>query len=116
MDSLVEQGAVQLGGPLGDDDDAGDALVVISADDEAGVHTILAADPWHGTVLAIKSIQLWRSWRAWYPCARAPRSDAAAHRARHCSSGRMSVSRTLNWRAGSSRPLGVSSRIPPGGS
>jgi uncharacterized protein YciI len=62
MDSLVEQGTVLLGGPLGDDVNAGDALVVISADDEAGVRAILAPDPWLGTVLAIKSIQRWSLW------------------------------------------------------
>jgi hypothetical protein len=62
MDSLVERGTVLSGGPLGDDVDTGDALLVISADDEAGVRAILAADPWLGTVLAIKSIQQRSLW------------------------------------------------------
>ncbi len=62
MDALVERGTVLLGGPLGDDVDAGDALLVISADDSAGVLTLLANDPWFGTVLVIKSVERWSLW------------------------------------------------------
>lgn len=62
MDALVEQGTVLLGGPLGDDVDAGDALLVVSADDEAKVRDTLARDPWRDTILTITSVQRWTLW------------------------------------------------------
>lgn len=62
MDALAERGTVLLGGPVGDDVDVGDALLVVSADDEAAVRAVLAADPWGGTVLTIKSMQRWSLW------------------------------------------------------
>jgi uncharacterized protein len=62
MDALTECGAVLIGGPLGDDVDTGDALLVISADNEAAVRAALADDPWHGTVLTIKSVERWWLW------------------------------------------------------
>jgi uncharacterized protein YciI len=62
MDALTERGVVLLGGPLGDDVDTGDALLLISADDEAAVRAALADDPWHGTVLTIKSLERWLLW------------------------------------------------------
>ncbi len=62
MDALVSKGTVLLGGPVGDDVDNGDALLVISADDEAAVHAALAGDPWLDTVLAITRVQLWTLW------------------------------------------------------
>jgi hypothetical protein len=51
-----------LGGPLGDDVDSGDALLVVSADDEAAVRATLRPDPWHDTVLTIKSVERWTPW------------------------------------------------------
>ncbi|MHB1987301.1 MAG: YciI family protein [Acidimicrobiales bacterium] len=62
MDALVDQGTILLGGPVGDDVDAGDALLVVAADDEAAVHAALAGDPWLGTVLTITSVELWSLW------------------------------------------------------
>jgi hypothetical protein len=62
MDELTEQGTILLGGPLGDDVDKGDALLVICAEDEAGVRGLLSADPWLGNVLKITSIQKWTLW------------------------------------------------------
>ena len=62
MEALVDKGTILLGGPVGDDVDAGDALLVVAADDEAAVHAALAGDPWLGTVLAITSVQRWSLW------------------------------------------------------
>lgn len=62
MDALTERGVVLLGGPVGDDVDSEDALLVVSAEDEDSVRAALAPDPWHGTVLAIKSVERWSLW------------------------------------------------------
>ena len=62
MDALVDQGTILLGGPVGDDVDDGDVLLVVAADDKAAVHATLAADPWLGTVLTITRVQLWSLW------------------------------------------------------
>jgi hypothetical protein len=71
MDALTERGAVLLGGPLGDDIDAGDALLVMTADNADAVRAALAIDPWHDTVLRVKSVQRWSLWL------RSPRLQAA---------------------------------------
>jgi uncharacterized protein YciI len=62
MDALAERGTVLLGGPLGDDVNTGDVLLVASADDEATVRAALAADPRNGAVLTIKSVERWSLW------------------------------------------------------
>jgi len=62
MDTLVDRGTILLGGPVGDDVDAGEALLVVVADDEDAVHAALADDPWLGTVLNITSVELWSLW------------------------------------------------------
>jgi uncharacterized protein len=62
MDNLTERGVVLLGGPLGEDVDTGDALLLVSADDEAAVRATLLPDPWHQTVLSIKTVQRWSLW------------------------------------------------------
>jgi uncharacterized protein YciI len=62
MDALTERGTVLLGGPLGGDVDSGDALLVVSGDDEDAVRATLTPDPWHGTVLQIKSVERWTLW------------------------------------------------------
>jgi hypothetical protein len=62
MDELTEQGTILLGGPVGNDVDRGDALLVICAEDDAGVRDLLSADPWLGNVLKITSIQKWTLW------------------------------------------------------
>jgi len=58
MDELLERGAIVLGGPVG----AGDghsALLVMEADDEAEVRSLLAPDPWGEDMLATESIEPW---------------------------------------------------------
>lgn len=62
MDALAERGTVLRGGPLGDDVNSGDALLVVSANDEDAVRATLSPDPWHGTVLTIKSVERWTLW------------------------------------------------------
>lgn len=62
MDALADAGIVLLGGPAGDDVDSGDALLVVSADDEPAVRAALAPDPWHDTILTIKSVERWILW------------------------------------------------------
>ncbi|MGH8963242.1 MAG: hypothetical protein ACRDWT_18965 [Jatrophihabitantaceae bacterium] len=62
MDALTEAGTVLLGGPVGDDVDSGDALLVVSADDRQAARAALAPDPWHDTVLTIKSVERWTLW------------------------------------------------------
>ena len=62
MDALVADGTILLGGPVGEDLDTGDVLLVLCAADEGAVHDALADDPWLGTVLAIKSVQPWSLW------------------------------------------------------
>lgn len=62
MDRLTEAGTILLGGPLGDDVDAGDALLVVRAADEGQARDALTPDPWLGTVLSIASIQRWSLW------------------------------------------------------
>ncbi|MDQ6772376.1 MAG: hypothetical protein M3024_05215 [Candidatus Dormibacteraeota bacterium] len=62
MDALVDDGTILLGGPVGDDVDTGEALLLVAAEDEAAAHAALAGDPWLGTVLTITSIQRWSLW------------------------------------------------------
>lgn len=62
MNALVDEGTILLGGPVGDDVDTGEVLLVLAGDDEAGVRGALAGDPWLGTVLAITSVQRWSLW------------------------------------------------------
>ena len=62
MDSLVEDGFVLLGGPLGDVD--GDrVMLVVDAADETEIEERLADDPWAPSgVLRIVSIEPWTIW------------------------------------------------------
>ncbi|MEA5456841.1 hypothetical protein SPF06_19135 [Sinomonas sp. JGH33] len=62
MDELVRRGVVLLGGPLGDDVDAGPALVVVAAPDAAAAVNALVDDPWHDSVLVTKSVDRWTLW------------------------------------------------------
>ncbi len=61
MDALVSDGVVVLGGPVGGGD-GDDVLLVVDLPSEAAVRERLAADPWLGSVLTIKSIQPWSLW------------------------------------------------------
>ena len=61
MDRLAEEGFVVLGGPLGEE--AGDgALLVVAVGSEEEVRARLAADPWEGTILTLRSIRPWSIW------------------------------------------------------
>ena len=62
MDALTERGVVLLGGPLGEDVNTGDALLVVVAEDENAVRALLAADPWDGRVLSTTSVERWTVW------------------------------------------------------
>ncbi len=62
MDALVDRGRILIGGPLGYDVDAGDALLLVEAEDEPAAHSALAQDPWRGTVPTITSVQRWWLW------------------------------------------------------
>ncbi len=62
MDQLTEAGTILLGGPLGDDVDAGDVALVVRADDESEARERLAVDPWVGTVLTVADVQRWSLW------------------------------------------------------
>ncbi len=60
MDSLVDEGVVVLGGPLGDQ---GRVMLVVRATDAAEIDGRFAADPWRDTgVLHIGSIEPWTIW------------------------------------------------------
>ena len=58
MDDLVDRGLIVLGGPVGEGD--GDwTLVVVDAESEAEVRSLLAADPWGEDMLATESVERW---------------------------------------------------------
>jgi uncharacterized protein YciI len=60
MDTLVDEGFVVLGGPIGDGDRV---LLVVEAADREEVEARLAPDPWHVTgILQIASIERWTIW------------------------------------------------------
>jgi uncharacterized protein YciI len=61
MDRLASHGVVVLGGPVGDVD-TGEAMLVVNAFDAAAVRALLAGDPWHGSVLALQSVEPWTVW------------------------------------------------------
>jgi uncharacterized protein YciI len=58
MDKLVEEGAIVLGGPVGEGD--GDhTVIVFDAGSEAGVRALLTQDPWGEDMLRTASIEPW---------------------------------------------------------
>jgi uncharacterized protein YciI len=61
IDSLVEQGAIVVGGPLGDPS-FGPAVLVFEAESEDEVGKHLADDPWTDTILTVESVQPWSIW------------------------------------------------------
>jgi uncharacterized protein YciI len=61
MDALVEEGAIVLGGPIGEGD-GDDVLLVFDMDSEAEIRARLGQDPWAGTVLTIKTVEPWSVW------------------------------------------------------
>src|ERR1700728_4546180 len=63
FDGLVERGVVVLGGPISSDDDDDVALLVVDAEDEEGLRSILGEDPWATTeVLRLKEVRSWTLW------------------------------------------------------
>ena len=56
MDDLVETGFVILGGPL-----AGgrSVLLIVSAEDEAAIHSRFAEDPWHANGMLTSRVERW---------------------------------------------------------
>jgi uncharacterized protein YciI len=60
LDRLTAHGVIVLGGPVGEQDT--DAVLVVEAFDESAALALLAADPWLGTVLALKSVEPWTIW------------------------------------------------------
>jgi uncharacterized protein YciI len=61
IDSLVAEGVLVLGGPVGDTD-FGPALLVFAAESESEVHGYLSGDPWLNTILRVDSVQRWSIW------------------------------------------------------
>lgn len=60
MDSLVDDGFILLGGPIGD---RRQTLHVIEAADEQEIRRRVAEDPWaHAGLLEVGSIQPWALW------------------------------------------------------
>lgn len=61
MDALVEEGAVILGGPVGEGDGE-DVLLVADVESEAVIRARLGDDPWVDDLLTIKSVEPWSVW------------------------------------------------------
>jgi hypothetical protein len=61
MDSLVDEGFVVLGGPVGDVE-TGKAVNLVEAESEEAVRRRLADDPWPEDLLAIESVEPWTLW------------------------------------------------------
>jgi uncharacterized protein YciI len=61
MDSLVEEGLVVLGGPVGEGDGE-DVLLVLDAESEAAIRARLADDPWPADMLTIARVEPWSVW------------------------------------------------------
>lgn len=61
MDTLVEEGLVVFGGPVGEGDGE-EALLVVDADSEAAVRARLADDPWGEDMLVTGSVRPWSVW------------------------------------------------------
>jgi len=55
MDALVDDGFIQLGGPLSD----GRVVHVVHARSEEEVRGRLAADPWSGSHLLVEAVEPW---------------------------------------------------------
>lgn len=61
MDTLVAEGFVVLGGPVGEGDGE-QVLLVVDARDEQEVRARLGADPWAGELLTIVAVRPWSVW------------------------------------------------------
>ena len=61
IDSLVDEGAIVVGGPLGDPD-FGPAVLVFAVESEGDVRKRLADDPWTDTILSVERVQPWSIW------------------------------------------------------
>lgn len=56
------RGTVALAGPVGDDVNNGDALVLIAATDTNAALAILEDDPWHDVILSTRAVEQWTFW------------------------------------------------------
>jgi uncharacterized protein YciI len=56
MDSLVAEGFIVLGGPLGDEKRV---VHAVEAESEDAVRETLARDPWHETHLRLEAVEPW---------------------------------------------------------
>ena len=56
MDGLVESGFVVLGGPLADEERV---VLIIDAESDDEVRSVLSDDPWSGTHLEVDTIDRW---------------------------------------------------------
>jgi uncharacterized protein YciI len=61
MDSLVDDGFILLGGPVGDSEGE-HTMHVVTETDEQAVRERLAQDPWAGDLLTVASIEPWHTW------------------------------------------------------
>jgi uncharacterized protein YciI len=62
MDALAVRGSVILAGPVGEDEDTGDALAVVSAEGRVQATALFEADPWHDSILTVESVLRWNLW------------------------------------------------------
>jgi uncharacterized protein YciI len=58
MDSLVDDGFIVLGGPVGEGD-GHSTLLVVEAESEAEVRSRLGDDPWGEDMLATETVEPW---------------------------------------------------------
>jgi hypothetical protein len=61
MDTLVADGLVVLGGPVGVGDGE-KALLIVDAESEDVIRARLAEDPWAGHMLTVESVRRWSVW------------------------------------------------------
>jgi uncharacterized protein YciI len=61
MDTLVDEGVIVLGGPVGDVN-GDETLLVVDVESEQAIRDRLASDPWAGTLLTLASVESWHVW------------------------------------------------------
>jgi uncharacterized protein len=61
MDALVDEGAIVLGGPVGDVNGE-ETLLVFDLESEEKIRARLATDPWAGSLLTLVSVEPWTVW------------------------------------------------------
>ena len=61
MDTLVAEGVIVLGGPIGDVN-GDETLLVFDVEGEEEIRARLATDPWAGSLLTLASVEPWTVW------------------------------------------------------